>query len=230
MTLELKFNFPLDSGEKQHHCNFCEKKFKRSTHARRHELTHGVEHLHLCSYCDSRFLTSNDRKKHESTHVSRGPYSCDICEKVFKWQSNMKEHKKRHTNEKRFPCTYCEGKFHTSWNKKMHEKRHEGKQKYSYKICKNSLLKSSALEKHKKTHAKEIQNGKPYLTKEGQTDSFLLMKYGIKPLTICLKKVDTSPFLGNNDSVAIDNEIQENGMCHKIHLYDNLDWHIFSGF
>lgn len=64
-------------------CEYCDKTFSRSTHLRRHLLTHTKEKHFKCKICCKAFSRSDHLAIHESTfHSQERPYACELCEKV----------------------------------------------------------------------------------------------------------------------------------------------------
>jgi len=56
-------------GDRRYPCTMCGKRFKESTHLRKHLYTHTGERPHYCSLCSKGFQTSSDLKRHKKTRV-----------------------------------------------------------------------------------------------------------------------------------------------------------------
>jgi len=56
-------------GDRRYPCTLCGKRFKESTHLRKHLYTHTGERPHFCSFCSKGFQTSSDLKRHKKTRV-----------------------------------------------------------------------------------------------------------------------------------------------------------------
>jgi len=56
-------------GDRRYPCTMCGKRFKESTHLRKHLYTHTGERPHYCQLCTKGFQTSSDLKRHKRTRV-----------------------------------------------------------------------------------------------------------------------------------------------------------------
>jgi len=56
-------------GDRRYPCTMCGKRFKESTHLRKHLYTHTGERPHYCALCSKGFQTSSDLKRHKKTRV-----------------------------------------------------------------------------------------------------------------------------------------------------------------
>lgn len=56
-------------GDRRYPCTMCGKRFKESTHLRKHLYTHTGERPHYCTLCNKGFQTSSDLKRHKRTRV-----------------------------------------------------------------------------------------------------------------------------------------------------------------
>lgn len=63
-------------------CQYCDKTFGRTTHLRRHILTHTKEKQYQCTVCSKAFARSDHLAKHESQHSGERPFKCELCDKV----------------------------------------------------------------------------------------------------------------------------------------------------
>merc|ERR1712223_183276 len=56
-------------GDRRYPCTMCGKRFKESTHLRKHLYTHTGERPHFCKLCGKGFQTSSDLIRHKRTRV-----------------------------------------------------------------------------------------------------------------------------------------------------------------
>merc|ERR1719419_763565 len=56
-------------GDRRYPCTTCGKRFKESTHLRKHLYTHTGERPHFCTLCSKGFQTSSDLKRHKKTRI-----------------------------------------------------------------------------------------------------------------------------------------------------------------
>jgi len=56
-------------GDRRYPCTTCGKRFKESTHLRKHLYTHTGERPHFCSLCSKGFQTSSDLKRHKKIRI-----------------------------------------------------------------------------------------------------------------------------------------------------------------
>uniref|UniRef100_A0A4W5NPE0 C2H2-type domain-containing protein n=1 Tax=Hucho hucho TaxID=62062 RepID=A0A4W5NPE0_9TELE len=60
----------VHTGERNHQCGDCGKRFFRKESLKRHSLVHTGEKPYQCSVCGQRFSQDGDRKRHEKRHYS----------------------------------------------------------------------------------------------------------------------------------------------------------------
>ena len=74
----------IQDAERPHSCNYCEKTFKKSSHAKDHErMKHTGEKPHPCDYCDKKFAKSSDVKQHERIHTGYSLSEALILESIM---------------------------------------------------------------------------------------------------------------------------------------------------
>lgn len=69
---------PKDPVKFKHECDFCEKRFTRSTTLREHKRTHTNERPFSCSQCPMSFARNKDKNRHEELHGGEKQLICDV--------------------------------------------------------------------------------------------------------------------------------------------------------
>ena len=59
----------IHTGEKQHVCPECDKRFTRADNLKRHMLIHTGENQNVCPECDKRFTQASHLKDHMLIHT-----------------------------------------------------------------------------------------------------------------------------------------------------------------
>ncbi|KAF0769726.1 zinc finger protein 271-like [Aphis craccivora] len=66
---------------------------------------HSGEKQHQCKVCDKRFSISNQLTVHRRIHERGNPYSCDVCEKSFARSTELSAHQRtQHIKKKNISC------------------------------------------------------------------------------------------------------------------------------
>jgi uncharacterized Zn-finger protein len=103
-----------------HGCEFCNKRFERPKHLKRHLETHSENKRFECRECGKKFRRRDNLLSHSRIHSGETPYACSICDKKFRHQSACINHKRTHSHVKTFQCHLCL----TSFGRKSSLKRH----------------------------------------------------------------------------------------------------------
>ncbi|XP_035687197.1 oocyte zinc finger protein XlCOF19-like [Branchiostoma floridae] len=125
----LKEHQVVHTGETQHVCDVCQKKFKY----KRGLITH-MRHLHpqgdetpaKCTVCSKEFKCEQYLKRHMLAHSEVRPFLCDTCGKAFKSKDVLKKHTKTHTQPQpaKYVCEKCGHRFDQEDELKAHTPIH----------------------------------------------------------------------------------------------------------
>lgn len=173
-------------------CEYCDKVFGRTTHLKRHILTHTKEKQYQCTVCSKAFARSDHLAKHESTsHSTERPFKCQLCEKAFKRAEHLRNHiESKHSDKepskKTEICDVCQKGFATPKSLENHRKGHFEQKVISCKYCELQFTDRVIYRQHLK---QEHLQGKGFLCSEcGQSfvrNDYLLVHMrrhnGIKP-------------------------------------------------
>lgn len=85
-------------GKFMHQCKICERMFKYSHHARRHERYHlGTQTRKFkCSDCSKTFVSKQDLIRHGDVHSGRKDYLCQYCTFSSARRCNLLIHQRKH--------------------------------------------------------------------------------------------------------------------------------------
>lgn len=172
-------------------CQYCDKTFSRTTHLRRHILTHTKEKQYHCTICSKSFARSDHLAKHESQHSGERPFKCQLCEKAFKRAEHLRNHiESKHgdkePSKKTEICDICQKGFTTAKSLENHRKGHFEQKVITCKHCVQQFTDRDMYRQHLK---EEHTQGKGFLCSEcGQSfvrNDYLLVHMrrhnGIKP-------------------------------------------------
>ncbi|CAG9123177.1 unnamed protein product [Plutella xylostella] len=135
-------------------CSICGKVFKKTSHLKRHELTHDVNRPYKCCLCKKAFVKESDLLSHLDKHkgISSGPFRCAICSKEFTHKSALTTHIKIHTGDRPYLCPTCGKRFDSSNNLKQHIRRHNGEKPFECNLCPKRFISKGELKSHGVTH------------------------------------------------------------------------------
>ncbi|XP_053608784.1 gastrula zinc finger protein XlCGF57.1-like [Plodia interpunctella] len=166
-------------------CSICNKIFKKTSHLKRHELSHEDNKPFKCTLCGKAFITEAILGEHMNKHNKIKPHVCPICSKAFTHMSTLTTHVKIHTRERSYLCPTCGKRFDSSTNLNQHIRRHLGLKCFACTSCPKTFVSKGELKSHSLTHtgvrsfACEICGTK--FTKKSSLRKHSLAHLGVKP-------------------------------------------------
>ena len=125
------------NGQKDYHCNECNKYFSQSGNLKSH-----VQSIHRapfkCHLCDKSFKQKESLNFHVQKHNGIiKTLKCDMCFKAFAKPSLLKTHSAIHSNKRSFKCNFdgCDKTFNLSRSLRVHQITHSGLKPYQCEIC-----------------------------------------------------------------------------------------------
>ena len=79
----LKDHMLIHTGEKQHVCPECDKRYTQVCVLKKHMLFYTGEKQHACPECDKRFTLAGTLKEHMLIHTGDQQHVCPECDKRF---------------------------------------------------------------------------------------------------------------------------------------------------
>ncbi|XP_064640452.1 zinc finger protein 236-like [Lineus longissimus] len=119
----------MDTTDRIHVCQVCDKAFKRASHLRDHLQTHTMSASkskatpHKCNTCEKAFAKPSQLERHRRIHTGERPFVCTICQKAFNQKNALQMHLKKHAGSKDYKCPYCMIGFVQKGNLKTHIRR-----------------------------------------------------------------------------------------------------------
>lgn len=111
--------------ERPYECEYCQLKFRKSSHLKQHKLQHTGEKPFSCVVCHKNFTTNGVLKMHLKTHLGQKDFGCDRCTSKFSTKGSLKRHIQTfHSEDRPYMCPYCQKRFKTSVNCRKHIKIH----------------------------------------------------------------------------------------------------------
>ena len=172
------------TGEKQHTCPDCDKRFTRAGGVKQHMLIHTGEKQHACPDCDKRFTQAGHLKGHMLIHTEEKQHACPDCDKRFTRAGGLKQHMLIHTGEKQHACPDCDKRFAESGSLKRHMLIHTGEKQHACPDCDKRFTQADDVKRHMLIHTGEKQHACPdcdkRFTQAGDVKRHMLIHTGDK--------------------------------------------------
>ena len=92
---------PAASDNSLYACPFpsCKRTFRTRFSCNRHSVIHTEQKQHICQYCDKKFALPQYLKEHINTHTQEAPYVCGVagCQMRFKQSGKLSLHRRTHS-------------------------------------------------------------------------------------------------------------------------------------
>lgn len=134
-----------------HSCQFCSYKTSKSSHMKRHELTHTGK-KYKCHDCPKSFNELTKLRTHQnSKHQGQARYKCDKCSRTFSSKGGIMYHQQtKHNNSYKYRCETCDKGFNTIQHYLGHKNTHTGIRPYVCEKCNVGFSYPSVLTSHKR--------------------------------------------------------------------------------
>lgn len=141
-----------------HSCQFCDYKTQKSSHMKRHELTHTGK-KYKCHDCPKSFSELTKLRTHQnSKHQGQARYKCDKCSRTFSSKGGIMYHQQtKHNNSYKYRCETCDKGFNTIQHYLGHKNTHTGIRPYVCEKCNVGFSYPSVLTSHKRVCKGKIE-------------------------------------------------------------------------
>jgi len=180
-------NIPLKVLENQrpYKCDECGKRYKTSTHLKRHKKTHDPSYLEqlekreksfICSYekCKKAFYTQHHLNRHLKQHEKEGDFECQTCLLKFTKKSALRLHIRKehplqmeeslpqHVKQIEHKCPHCNKIFAVYSKLQKHIHRHK-QETFICVHCNKTFGFLSELKKHMRICANDVMKDGEYI-------------------------------------------------------------------
>jgi len=130
-------------------CPNCDFRTKTKYYLKEHlKRERNVSKDYECDYCNKKYKKSSNLEKHMNIHTKEIIYKCDLCEYTT-FSNSIYQHKEHHHSDKIYKCFECGIKFRTSSNFKEHVNIiHKKKKPFNCDQCASSFFRKGGLKAH----------------------------------------------------------------------------------
>ncbi|XP_070203725.1 gastrula zinc finger protein XlCGF46.1-like [Littorina saxatilis] len=153
-------NKHVESKEKNHVCEVCQKSFLGYRQLKLHKKKHNRDQKKLmCGICGNVYWTHFALTDHIDRKHTSNKFVCPVCNKLCCAKRVLNAHMKTHSKDKQavFPCSHCKLKFTKPYNLKVHQRIHSGEKPYKCNVCEAAYAQKNSLNVHMRKHGIEIQ-------------------------------------------------------------------------
>ncbi|XP_048367510.1 zinc finger protein 572-like isoform X2 [Sphaerodactylus townsendi] len=129
-------------------CGFCPRRFGRSDHLLRHQMSHTGDRPHKCPACDKSFVDKSKLTDHYRTHTGERPFRCAACGKSFMRRHHLLKHQRTHTRERPHQCPGCLKGFMQKHHLQKHMRTQPGGKPYRCSWCPKAFSCRQLLQQH----------------------------------------------------------------------------------
>jgi len=131
-------HMPAHTGEKPHHCPYCDAQFRTNTQLKTHVRIHTGAKPYSCRHCATSFTWDYQLKTHLLKSHNEGTWlTCHICQKKFSHGGSLKRHLLLHKDKdvKPYICSQCQKRFCTAAGLKGHQLVHTDFKQFCCGLC-----------------------------------------------------------------------------------------------